>query len=118
MNHIRLYNIFRKEMHLSDASAEEVVNAMQDHTVSVFESKKNLLATKEDLSLLKEDVSLLKADISLIKGDLSYLKNEITSFKKEWRADKGDLYKAIYLTGFLQFIAMIGTVLAVIKFIK
>ncbi|MDP9040681.1 MAG: hypothetical protein M3N30_01790 [Bacteroidota bacterium] len=118
MNHIRLYNIFRKEMHLSDASAEEAVNAMQELTGFAFDSKMNLLATKGDISLLKGDISLLQGDISLLKEDMSSLKNEINSLKKDMHANKDDLYRAIYLSGFLQFVAMVGTVLTVIKFIK
>ena len=125
MNHVRLYNIFRKEMHLTDESAEEAVHAMQELTGYAFDSKMNLLATKGDISLLKGDISLLKedlsslkGDVSSLKGDVSLLKNEINSIRKDVMSNKDDLYKAICLTGFLQFIAMVGIVLAVIKFIK
>jgi len=95
MNQIRLYNIFRKEMHLSDASAEEAVSAMQELAGFALESKMNLLATKEDVFLLKGDMSLLKEEL-----------------KKDIHTTKDDLYRAIYLSGFLQFIAMVGAVLA------
>ena len=97
MNQIRLLNILRKEMRLSDASAEEAVSAMQELAGFAFDSKMNLLATKEDMSALKIEINSLKKDI---------------------QTNKDDLHKEIYLSGFLQFIAMIGTVLAVIKFIK
>ena len=46
---------------------------------------------------------------------MSLLKEEL---KKDIQTTKDDLYRAIYLSGFLQFIAMVGTVLAVVKFIK
>jgi len=105
MNQIRLFNIFRREMHLSDVSAEEAVLAMQELAGFAFESKMNFLATKEDLSSLKIEFSA-KIDTG------------INSLRKDMQSGKNDLYKAIYLSGFLQFLAMIGTVLAVIKFIK
>jgi hypothetical protein len=111
-NQIRLFNIFRKEIHLSDASAEEAVYAMQELAGFAFDSKMNLLATKEVILLLKENLSSLKIEFS------AKLDTEINSLRKDMQSDKNDLYKAIYLSGFLQFIAMIGTVLAVIKFIK
>ena len=84
MNQIRLFNILRKEMHLSDASAEDAVSAMQELTGFAFDSKINLLATKEDMSALKIEINSLKKDI---------------------QTNKDDLYKAICLSGFLQFIA-------------
>ena len=67
MNQIRLFNIFRKEMHLSDASAEEAVHAMQELAGYAFDTKMNMLATKEDMFLLKEDMFLLKEDMSSLK---------------------------------------------------
>ena len=83
---------------MSDASAEEAVSAMQELAGFAFDSKMNLLATKEDMSALKIEINSLKKDI---------------------QTNKDDLYKAIYLSGgFLQFVAMTSSVLAVIKFIK
>jgi hypothetical protein len=72
LNHIRLYNLFRRELYLTDEKAGEAVFAVQEMTESTMDSKKDALATKED----------------------------------------------IYLSGILQFIAMTGTLLAIIKLFK
>ena len=63
IHHIRLYDLFRKELHLSDASAEEAVSAMQELAGFALESKMNLLATKEDMVSIKGDMSLLRVGI-------------------------------------------------------
>ncbi len=115
MNQIRLFNIFRKEMHLSDASAEEAVSAMQELAGFAIESKMHLLATKEVAILLKEDKSLLKPSMFSLKEEMILIKEEL---KKELHTTKVELRKAIYLSCFIQIIAMVGTVLAVVKFIK
>ena len=94
MNQIRLYDIFRRELHLSDDKAAEAVYAMQEMTESAFTSKKDVLATKEDIYSLKSEL------------------------KKDIQDTKDNLYRAIYLSGILQFIAMTGSLLAIIKLMK
>ena len=90
MNQIRLYDLFRRELHLSDDKAAEAVYAVQEMTESAITSKKDMLATKEDINTLK----------------------------KEIQDTKDNLYRAIYLSGILQFIAMTGTLMAIIKMMK
>ncbi|HTB23804.1 MAG TPA: hypothetical protein VK711_00475 [Puia sp.] len=94
MNQIRLYDLFRRELHLSDDKAAEVVYAVQEMTETALTSKKDVLATKEDIYLLRSEL------------------------KKDTQDIKDNLYKAIYLSGILQFITMTGTLIAVIKFMK
>ncbi|HXB29004.1 MAG TPA: hypothetical protein VNW49_04260 [Puia sp.] len=94
MNQIRLYDFFRRELHLSDDKAAEAVHAVQEMTESSFTSKKDVLATKEDIYSLKSEL------------------------KKDIQDSKDNLYRAIYLSGILQFIAMTGSLLAIIKFMK
>jgi hypothetical protein len=89
-NQIRLYDLFRRELHLSDDKAAEAVYAVQEMTESAITSKKDMLATKEDINTLK----------------------------KEIQDTKDNLYRAIYLSGILQFIAMTGTLMAIIKMMK
>jgi hypothetical protein len=88
MHQIRLYNLFRREMHLTGDDAADAVYAVQGIAESAMSSKRDSLATKSDLDLVKKE----------IQGSI------------------GNLHKAVYISGFLQFIAMIGTVLAVVKF--
>ena len=94
MNQIKLYDLFRRELHLSDDKAGETVYAVQEMTESAFTSKKDVLATKEDIYFLKSEL------------------------KKDIQDSKDNLYRAIYLSGILQFIAMTGSLLAIIKFMK
>jgi hypothetical protein len=94
MNQIKLYDLFRREMHLSDDKAAEAVYAVQEMTESAFTSKKDVLATKEDLYSLRSEL------------------------KKDIQDTKNNLYRAIYLSGILQFIAMTGSLLAIIKLMK
>lgn len=94
MNQIRLYDLFRKEMHLSDDKAAEAVYAFQEMTESAIASKKDMLATKDDIYSLR------------------------TELKKDLQDTKDNLYRAIYLSGILQFIAMTGTLIAIIKLMK
>ena len=90
MNQIRLYDLFRRELHLSDDKAAEAVYAMQEIAESAMVSKKDSLATKEDIYSLKSEVN----------------------FKIQ------DIYRAIYLSGILQFIALTASFLAIVKFMK
>ncbi len=94
MNQIRLYDLFRREMHLSDDKAAEAVYAVQEMTESAFTSKKDMLATKEDIHSLRAEL------------------------KKDIQDTKDNLFRAIYLSGILQFIAMTGTMMAIIKLMK
>jgi hypothetical protein len=94
MNHIRLYDLFRRELHLSDDKAADFVMAVEGITGLAIDANKELLATKKDIHSLEQ------------------------SMRKEIRQSKEDVYKAIYLSGFIQFIAMLGSVLAIIKFMK
>ena len=116
VNQIRLYDLFRREMHLSDDKAAEAVYAVQEMTESAFISKKDVLATKEDIyslrTELKEDIYSLRTEL---KEDIYSLRTEL---KKDIQDTKDHLYRAIYLSGILQFIAMTGTLIAIIKLMK
>lgn len=71
MSHIRLYDLFRKELHLPDDKASDFVVAVGE--VGMWEADKNrqLVITKNDVQLLKEDVyqfrSELKEDFHLLR---------------------------------------------------
>ena len=105
MKHIRLYDLFRRELHLSDDKAADFVMAVDDITGFAIDDNKELLATKNDIHIFDQS----------IKKDIHSLEQSI---RKEILQAKEDTYKAIYLSGFLQFITMLGIVLAIIKFMK
>jgi len=66
---IKLYDLFRKELHLS---------------------------TKEDIRLLRDSIHLLELKVE---------------------QSKGDIYKAMFWTGIVQLMAILGGVLAIVKYI-
>jgi peptidoglycan hydrolase CwlO-like protein len=97
MNHIRLYDLFRRELHLTDDKAADVVYAVQEIADLAIDSKMDALATKEDIYSIKSEINSLRQDIKDFKNNIC---------------------RAIYLSGIVQFIAMIGSFLAIVKLIK
>ena len=79
MDQIRLYNILRTDLHLSDDKAADFVSAMGSMSERGLDTRIQALATKDDIR---------------------------------------DLYKTIFLTGLVQFIAIVASVLAIVKFMK
>jgi hypothetical protein len=127
MNHIRLYDLFRRELHLSDDKAADFVMAVEEVSGLAFDVNKELLATKNDIHLseqsMKEYIHTVEQSIrkDLRDVDQSARKDFYSlelSIRKEIQQSKEDIYKAIFLAGFVQFIAILGSVLAIIKFMK
>jgi hypothetical protein len=112
MNHIRLYDLFRKELHLTDEKAADAVYAVQEISEWTIASKKDLMATKEDIYSIKSEIS------SLIHTEINSLRNEINSVRKELLDSKDNIYRAIFLSGIVQFIAISGSLLAISKLLK
>ncbi len=92
---IRLYDLFRKELNLADDKAAAFVAAMEDVIENEVKEGNNALATKDDIHKLE-----LKIEQSNLKIEQS----------------KNDIYKAVYLTGLLQFLGILGGVIVIIKF--
>ena len=79
MDQIKLYNILRTDLHLSDDKAADFVSAMGKAAEGELNARIQTLATRDDIR---------------------------------------DIYKTIYLSGVVQFIAIVGSILAIIKFMK
>jgi cobalamin biosynthesis protein CobD/CbiB len=105
MNHIRLYDLFRKELHLTDDKAADAVFAVQEFAESAVASKEDMMVTKEDIYSIKSEMN-------------AKINTEINSVRKDIQDAKDNIYRAIYLSGILQFIAMTGSFLAIIKLMK
>jgi len=99
---IKLYNLFKKELNLADDKAVAFVAAVEV-VEQEFRNEKQTLSTKEDIQTVKEDIQTVKDSIHLLE-----LKVEQT---------KGDIYKAIFWTGLLQLLSILGGVLAIVKFL-
>jgi hypothetical protein len=129
IHQIRLYDLFRNELRLPDDKAAAFVIAVGDLAGSEAGNEKHLLATKDDINFLKEDMNVLKVDMNVLKVDMNVLKDDIHSFELkvtnnihslELRIErsKTDIYKAMFWTGIAQLIAILGGVLAIVKFMK
>ena len=87
---VKLYDIARQKLKLSEADAKEFVQAVDEIV------KEDILAhTCEYKSLWKDDFHLLD---------------------KRILESKNDMYKAMFITGLVQLIAILGGVLAIVKF--
>jgi hypothetical protein len=101
MNQIRLYDLFRKELRLPDEKAAAFVKAVGDVVESEAAGKNHLLATKEDIHDIINDMRVLRGDLEL-----------------KIEQSKTDIYKAMFLTGIVQLIAILSGTLAIVKFMK
>jgi len=87
---IRLYDLFRKELNLADDKAAAFVSAVEEVVEMGVKHDTQTLSTKDDIHALE-------------------LKLEQT---------KSDMYKAMFVSGVVQLIAILGGVMAIVKFIK
>ena len=87
---IRLINILKKDLKLSDEKAHEFIEAIH-HEIS---------------NDLKQHTSEFK---SLWKDDFHILDKRILE-------SKNDMYKAMFISSLVQLIAILGGVLAIVKF--
>ena len=88
--HIKLYDLFRKELNLSDDKAAAFVAAVEEVVEQDRKGDRQNNATKEDIYKLE-----LKIEQS-----------------------KNDIYKAMFWTGIVQLLAILGGVLAIVKFMS
>jgi len=93
---IKLYDLVRKELNMTDDKAAAFVAAVEEVVEQGFKNEKQTLSTKDDIQTVRQSIHLLE------------LKVEQT---------KGDIYKAIFWTGLLQLISILGGVLAIVKFL-
>ncbi|HEV7424077.1 MAG TPA: hypothetical protein VGO21_02705 [Candidatus Paceibacterota bacterium] len=109
---IKLYNILRTDLKLSDDKAADFVSAIRKTAERELDARIQTLATKNDI----RELSLAT------KNDIRELspatKNDIRELSLATKNDIRDLYKTIYLSGLVQFIAIVASVLAIVKFMK
>ncbi len=90
MDQIKLYNILRNALKMTEQDAGEFISAMGSVTSRELDTKIQALATKDDL----RELSLATKDDIL------------------------DLNKKIYLIGLVQYIALVTSMLAIVKFMR
>jgi hypothetical protein len=123
MDQIKLYNILRTDLHLTDDKAADFVSAMETISERGLDTRIQALATKNDIRELSVATKNDLRDLSLAnKNDIRELslatKNDIRDLSLATKNDLRDLYKTIYLSSLVQFIAIVASVLAIVKFMK
>ena len=134
MDQIKLYNILKTDLNLSDDKAADFVSAIGKTAERELDARIQTLATKNDIRELslatKNDLPELslatKNDIRELslatKNDIREFslatKNDIRELSLATKNDIRDLYKTIYLSGLVQFIAIVASILAIVKFMK
>ena len=93
---INLYDFVRKELNLTDDKAAAFVAAVEEVVEQGFRNEKQILSTTGDIQTVRQSIHVLE-------------------FKVE--QTKGDIYKAIFRTGLLQLISILGGVLAIVTFL-
>ncbi|HTR31842.1 MAG TPA: hypothetical protein VMH27_21365 [Puia sp.] len=91
---IRLYDIFRKDLHLPDDRAQNLVSTINDALNEQRDQEQEELATK----------SFVKEEIQLVRDQIRDLEVRMT--------------RQIYLVNLIQFLAIVGAVLAIFNFLR
>lgn len=89
---IKLYDIFRKDLKLSDEKAKELVQAIDDAVKGAQDDEIHQIATKD---LVKDEIHRLELKLEQTKGEVT---------------------KAIFWAGLIQFLAIVGSVIGIISF--
>ena len=130
IHHIRLYDLFRRELHLSDDKAADFVHAVEDIAGWEVDTQNQLREIKENVHSLeakiKEDIHSLGAEIkedihsleAEIKEDIRSLDVKIEQSNVKIEQSKAGISKAIFWSGIVQLMGILGGVLAMVKFMR
>jgi hypothetical protein len=102
---IKLYDIFRKDLHLADERARELVQTIDQAVKGEYEDNLEGVATKDFVS---ETFHKLDLKLEQMRSDLELKIEQV----------KSDLIKAIYISNLIQFLAIVGSVIAIINFMR
>ena len=100
---IKLYDFARTKLNLSESDAKEFVQTIDEVVVEDIK-----VASLEYKSIFREDFYKLDSKIADSKSEL---------FSKIEQS-KSDMYRAMFVTGLVQFLAIMGGVLAIGKMMK
>jgi hypothetical protein len=89
---IKLYDIFRKDLNLTESKAKELVQAIDEAVRVGHEDNVQGVATKE------------------------FMKDEIHRLEIKLEQTKGEVTKAIFWANLIQFLAIVGSVIGIISF--
>ncbi len=110
---IKFYDLLRKDLHLSDDRAAAFVEVLGDVVEFELKKEKQASATKQDIHQLSLKID---TNTSSAKDDIYQVKEDIHKFKIKLEQSKVDIYKAMFWTGTVQLLAILGGVVAIVKF--
>ncbi len=102
---IRLYDIFRKDLHMPDDRAQNLVSTIDEALKDHNEQDREDLATK---TFVKDEILATKA----------FVKDEIQSVRDQIRDLEVRMTRSIYLVNLIQFLAIVGAILAICSFLR
>ena len=100
---LKAYEILKSKFGIEEA--ETVIEYIETKVEKNVERSVKSLATKEDVMTAKSDLRVEMANLR------TELKIEIANVKSE-------MLRAIYIVGLVQFLAIVGSVVAIINFIS
>ena len=123
LGNLKLYDIFRNDLHLPDNKAMEFVTALDELSEKHVSRQNELLATKEELLTTKSE---LKAEMLAIKSELKqelhtvatrvdYLSEKMAS-KVDLAEAKSELKNHFLTVTLVQLVVIIGTILTIVRY--
>ena len=94
---IRLYDLFRRDLQLSDDKAAALVSAVEEVVEQKEREVNHNNATKDDITLVQKDIYRLELKIEQSKNETN---------------------KAIYISGVIQFLSILACLIAILKLMK
>ena len=131
---IKLYDIFRKDLHLADERAHELVQTIDQAVKGEYEDNLEGVATKDFVKdeiqatkqFVKEEIQVTKqfvreeiqATKDFVRERFHTLDLKIGQVELKMEQMKSDLTRAIFISNLIQFLAIVGSVIAIINFMR
>ena len=120
---IKLYDIFRKDLHLADERAHELVQTIGQAVKGEYEDNLEGVATKDFVKdeiqatkqFVKEEIQATK---DFVRERFHTLDLKIGQVELKMEQMKSDLTRAIFISNLIQFLAIVGSVIAIINFMQ
>lgn len=122
--HIRLYDIFRKNLKLQEVEAKELVEVIQEvvKTESADKHKHIEQMMQKDIKALAEhmdhEFGRMREYMTQEFGNMRHYVDTKFATKEELANVKADLSKTIYFTSLAQLIAIIASVISLVLILK
>ncbi len=132
---IRLYDIFRRDLHLPDERAHDLVQAIDEAVKEGYEERLKGMATKEyvkgEIQVVKDELLATKdfvkggnwnmrdefqAAKDFVKAEVNFVKAEVNRVELKVEQLKSEVTKSIYWTSLVQFLAITGAIIGIISF--